>query len=174
MRDRRLSCDLVFALGKRTDMTKTKPSSDYPHPISQHTHTHKSPLKYILSLPLSSEGEIFAGSAWFENNVRSSSLSRPRVETNKTVVPSPETHVYVCVCDLLKVFHNNQKCNQRWNGKQRQRQRERGCVSIHSIVFEQAEVHFWLPGWIGVVAVTAALQDADPSRCIFKQYKWWQ
>lgn len=146
MRDRRLSCDLVFALGKRTDMTKTKPSSDYPHPISQHTHTHKSPLKYILSLPLSSEGEIFAGSAWFENNVRSSSLSRPRVETNKTVVPSPETHVYVCVCDLLKVFHNNQKCNQRWNGKQRQRQRERGCVSIHSIVFEQAEVHFWLPG----------------------------
>lgn len=148
MRDRRLSCDLVCALGKRTDMTKTKPSSDYPHPISQrtHTHTHKSPLKYILSLPLSSEGEIFAGSAWFENNVRSSSLSRPRVETNKTVVPSPETHVYVCVCDLLKVFHNNQKCNQRWNGKQRQRQGERGCVSIHSIVFEQAEVHFWLPG----------------------------
>ncbi len=75
----------------------------------------------------------------------------------------------------LKVFHNNQRCNQRWNEKKRQRgEKERLIFYLldgynRTLMFHRgkAEVHVWLPGQISDAAVTA---DALQSRCIFEHY----
>lgn len=64
------------AVGKRFGTSQTKLSSHYPLSPPPLNRLTSSP-EYILSLPVSSEGEIFVDSVWLENNVCCSSLAGP-------------------------------------------------------------------------------------------------
>lgn len=92
--DAKLRCNLAPAIGKRKDNQNQAILLLPPPPLNP--HTHPPPRKYISTL-IGSEGKIFVGSIWFENNVHSSLLRCP--SRNKQGCSLPQSPC-VCVCDL--------------------------------------------------------------------------